>query len=106
MKQRTQLFLNDGNYMNLRDEYLAENLQWIVEYEATQGHDKVLMSAHNGHIEKTSATMAGYQSMGHYLSEQYKDHYFAIGTDFVKIHSRHKMGLVHERNIRLSIIML
>ncbi|WBF58161.1 erythromycin esterase family protein [Lysinibacillus sp. JK80] len=84
MKQRTQLFLNDGNYMNLRDEYLAENLQWIVEYEATQGHDKVLMSAHNGHIEKTSATMAGYQSMGHYLSEIYKDQYFAIGTDFVK----------------------
>ncbi|WP_155593350.1 erythromycin esterase family protein [Lysinibacillus cavernae] len=84
MKQRTQLFLNDDNYMNLRDEYLAENLQWIVEYEATQGHDKVLMSAHNGHIEKTSATMAGYQSMGHYLNEQYKDQYFAIGTDFVK----------------------
>ena len=84
MKRRTQLFLNDGNYMNLRDEYLAENLQWIVEYEATQGHDKVLMSAHNGHIEKTSATMAGYQSMGHYLSEIYKDQYFAIGTDFVK----------------------
>ncbi|MEK5488772.1 MULTISPECIES: erythromycin esterase family protein [Lysinibacillus] len=83
MKQRTQLFVNDGNYMNLRDEYLAENLQWIVEYEATQGHDKVLMSAHNGHIEKTSASMAGYQSMGQYLNEQYKEHYFAIGTDFV-----------------------
>lgn len=83
MMQRTQLFVNDGNYMNLRDEYLAENLQWIVEYEATQGHDKVLMSAHNGHIEKTSASMAGYQSMGQYLNEQYKEHYFAIGTDFV-----------------------
>lgn len=84
MKQRTQLFLNDGNYMNLRDEYLAENLQWIVEYEAKKGHDKVFMSAHNGHIEKTSATMAEYQSMGQYLNEQYKDQYFAIGTDFVK----------------------
>ncbi len=84
MKQRTQLFLNDGNYMNLRDQYLAENLQWIVEYEATQGHNKVLMSAHNGHIEKTSASMAGYQSMGQYLNEHFKDQYFAIGTDFVK----------------------
>ncbi len=48
MKQRTQLFLNDSDYMNLRDKYLAENLQWIVEFEATQGHSKVLMSAHNG----------------------------------------------------------
>lgn len=84
MKQHTQLFLNDDNYMNLRDQYLAENLQWIVEYEATQGHNKVLMSAHNGHIEKTSASMAGYQSMGQYLNEHFKDQYFAIGTDFVK----------------------
>lgn len=84
LKQRTQLFLNDGNYMNLRDEYLAKNLQWIVDFEATKGRDKVLMSGHNGHIEKTSATMASYKSMGQYLNEQYKDQYFAIGTDFVK----------------------
>jgi len=83
MKQRTQLFLNDSDYMNLRDKYLANNLQWIVEFEAAQGHDKVLMSAHNGHIEKTSANMAGYTSMGQYLDEEYKDAYFAIGTDFV-----------------------
>lgn len=84
MKQRTQLFLNDSDYMNLRDKYLAENLQWIVEFEATQGHSKVLMSAHNGHIEKTSANAAGYKSMGQYLEEMYQDDYFAIGTDFVK----------------------
>ncbi|MDC6269573.1 erythromycin esterase family protein [Lysinibacillus fusiformis] len=84
LKQRTQLFLNDGNYMNLRDEYLAQNLQWIVDFEATKGHDKVLMSGHNGHIDKTSATMAGYKSMGQYLNEHYKNQYFAIGTDFVK----------------------
>ncbi|MGC7928905.1 erythromycin esterase family protein [Lysinibacillus sp. VIII_CA] len=83
LKQRTQLFLNDGNYMNLRDEYLAQNLQWIVDFETTKGHDKVLMSGHNGHIDKTSATMAGYKSMGQYLNEYYKDQYFAIGTDFV-----------------------
>ncbi|MEY9971138.1 erythromycin esterase [Lysinibacillus sp. RC46] len=83
IKQRTQLFLNDSNYMSLRDEYLANNLQWIVDFEAAQGHDKVLMSAHNGHIEKTSANMAGYKSMGQYLDEVYKDAYYAIGTDFV-----------------------
>ncbi|QDQ00939.1 erythromycin esterase family protein [Lysinibacillus fusiformis] len=82
MKQRTQLFLNDSDYMDLRDEYLANNLQWIVEYEAGRGHDKVLMSAHNGHIEKTSASMAGYKSMGQYLNELYGEAYFAIGTDF------------------------
>lgn len=83
IKQRTQLFLNDSNYMSLRDEYLAKNLQWIVDFEAAQGHDKVLISAHNGHIEKTSANTAGYKSMGQHLDEVYEDAYFAIGTDFV-----------------------
>ncbi|MCH7322952.1 erythromycin esterase family protein [Solibacillus sp. MA9] len=83
MKQRTQLFLNDSEYATLRDQYLAENLQWIVEFEAGRGHDKVLISAHNGHIEKTSASLAGYKAMGDYLDEIYGDAYFAIGTDFI-----------------------
>lgn len=83
MKQRTELFLNEGNYQHLRDQYLAENLQWIVEFEAARGHDKVLFSGHNGHIEKTSASLAGYKSMGSYLDELYGSRYFAIGTDLM-----------------------
>ncbi|MEG0470861.1 MAG: erythromycin esterase family protein [Solibacillus sp.] len=83
MKQRTQLFLNDSNYAHLRDQYLAENLQWIVDFEAARGHEKVLISAHNGHIEKTSASLAGYKAMGDYLDEIYGEEYFAIGTDFI-----------------------
>ena len=71
MKQRTQLFLNEGDYTQLRDQYLADNLQWIVEFEAARGHDKVFISGHNGHIEKTSASLAGYKSMGNYLDELY-----------------------------------
>lgn len=83
MKQRTQLFLNNSEYADLRDQYLADNLQWIVDFEAKRGHDKVLISAHNGHIEKTSASLAGYKAMGHYLDEVYGEAYFAIGTDFI-----------------------
>ena len=83
MKQRTQLFLNEGNYTKLRDQYLADNLQWIVEFEAARGHDKIFISGHNGHIEKTSASLAGYKSMGNYLDELYGEEYFAIGTDFI-----------------------
>lgn len=83
MKQRTELFLNEGNYQQLRDQYLAENLQWIAEFEAAHGHDKVLFSGHNGHIEKTSASLAGYKSMGSYLDELYGSRYFAIGTDLI-----------------------
>lgn len=81
MKQRTTLFLNDGDYLQLRDQYLADNLQWIVEVEEARGHDKVLFSGHNGHVEKTSASLAGYKSMGSYLDELYGSKYFAIGTD-------------------------
>ncbi|ATP42492.1 succinoglycan biosynthesis [Solibacillus sp. R5-41] len=83
MKQRTQLFLNDSDYAQLRDQYLADNLKWIVDFEAARGHDKVLISAHNGHIEKTSASLAGYKAMGDYLDEIYGEEYFAIGTDFI-----------------------
>ncbi|MEQ6354775.1 erythromycin esterase family protein [Lysinibacillus sp. M3] len=102
MKQRTQLFLSDSNYANLRDEFLANNLQWIVDFEGARGHDKVLMSAHNGHIEKTSANLAGYKSMGQYLDEVYKDAYFAIGTDFVKntFQAQNESGVRKEYTIK------
>lgn len=83
MKQRTELFLNEGDYQKLRDRYLAENLQWISEFEAARGHDKVFFSGHNGHIEKTSASLTGYKSMGSYLDELYGPKYFAIGTDLM-----------------------
>ncbi|WP_019639196.1 erythromycin esterase family protein [Paenibacillus fonticola] len=82
MRQRTSLLGNDKQYTMLRDEYLAENVKWIVEFEAQRGHDKLFISAHNGHIEKTSAAF-GYKSMGDYLDEMYGNHYFAIGTDFI-----------------------
>lgn len=83
MKQRTQLLLNNEEYAKLRDQYLADNLRWISEFEETHGRDKVFISAHNGHIEKTSASVGG-KSMGDYLDEGFGSEYFAIGTDFVK----------------------
>ncbi len=83
MKQRTQLFLNEENYTHLRDQYLAENLQWIIEFEKERGNDKVFFTGHNGHVEKTSASPAGYKSMGNYLDEVFGTKYFAIGTDFL-----------------------
>lgn len=92
MKQRTQLFLNEGDYTKLRDQYLADNLQWIVEFEVARGHDKIFLTGHNGHIEKTSASLAGYKSMGHYLDELYGEEYYAIGTDFIKSEFQAKNG--------------
>ncbi|MEI4770875.1 erythromycin esterase family protein [Psychrobacillus sp. FJAT-51614] len=99
MKQRTQLFLNEGDYTKLRDQYLSDNLQWIVEFEAERGHDKIFITGHNGHIEKTSASLAGYKSMGNYLDELYGEEYFAIGTDFISSEFQAKNGSSGERQI-------
>ncbi|SER34146.1 erythromycin esterase [Gracilibacillus ureilyticus] len=98
MKQRTELFLTN-NYSQLRDQYLAENLKWIVDYERSRGHEKVLVSGHNGHIEKTSANAAGYKSMGNYLDELYGSEYFAIGTDFLESEFQAKNGNTGKREV-------
>src|SRR5690606_15146585 len=92
LKQRTNLFLHEGNYSQLRDQYLADNLQWIVDFESERGHDKIFITAHNGHIEKTSASLAGYKSMGNYVDEIYGENYFAIGTDFISSEFQAKSG--------------
>ncbi len=65
------------------DQYLAEKVSWILDYEKNQGRGKVLIAGHNGHIEK-SAAAAQYRSMGSWLSEQYAAQYFAIGTEFLE----------------------
>lgn len=65
--------------MSMRDKYMAENVQWIQEYEAKLGRSQIFISGHNGHI---SFSMPTYENMGYNLKEHYKDSYFAIGTDF------------------------
>lgn len=98
LKQRTQLFLNEGEYTQLRDQYLTDNLQWIIDYEAARGNEKVFINGHNGHIEKTSASLAGYKSMGNYLDERYGEEYFAIGSDFIKSKFQSKNGSGERKN--------
>ena len=67
--------------ISMRDKYMAENVQWIQEYEESLGHSQVFISGHNGHISYSIPT---YMNMGYNLKEHYKDSYFAIGTDFYK----------------------
>ena len=55
------------------------------------------ITGHNGHIEKTSASLAGYKSMGHYLDELYGEEYFAIGTDFIQSEFQASNGKSGER---------
>lgn len=81
--QRVDLSLHEDEYANRRDEYLAENLAWIMDHVEPQGRDKVFVSGHNGHIDKTSSAF-GYKAMGDHLDEKYGDAYFAIGTESVR----------------------
>ena len=63
----------------VRDKYMAENVQWIQEYEEGLGRSQVFISGHDGHIAFSIPT---YVNMGHNLHEHYNSAYFAIGTDF------------------------
>src|SRR5699024_7230730 len=57
-----------------------DDIPILKDFVEPQGHDKVFVTGHNGHIEKTSAAF-GYKSMGDYLDETFGDSYFAIGTE-------------------------
>jgi erythromycin esterase len=83
IEQNATLRSGSVNYSQQRDQYMAEKVSWIVDYEQSQGRGKVLIAGHDGHIEK-SAAAAAYRSMGSRLSEQYGEKYFAIGTEFIE----------------------
>ncbi len=68
------------NAAELRDKFMAENVQWIFEIEKADGRERIFLTAHNSHIAKWGS----YNSMGKILSENSKNGYYAIGTDFYK----------------------
>jgi erythromycin esterase len=81
IEQNATLRGTEVNYSQARDQYMAEKVTWILNYEQRQGRGKLFLAGHNGHVEK-SAAAAQYRSMGSRLSEQYGDAYFTIGTEF------------------------
>ena len=80
-----------GNAMNsieqgiaLRDKYMADNVCWVLTQEALRGHNRIFISAHNGHIQRHNTYSSAGNAMGHLLADQFGDNYFAIGTDFYR----------------------
>ena len=63
---------------DLRDKYLAENVEWIYNYT---NHSKMMIWAHNAHIGKSDGS-DGHMRMGNLLSKSLKDNYYAMGFDF------------------------
>ena len=65
--------------MDLRDKFMAENVQWIVDQENKRDLNcTVMISGHNSHIGKWN----GVVSLGSELENHYGDSYYCIGTDF------------------------
>ena len=67
----------DG-YNDRRDYYMAQNIVWLLNNEKPGA--KVIVWAHNGHIEKNFS--ANFGTMGYYLSEYLGNKYYALGFEF------------------------
>jgi erythromycin esterase len=59
-----------------RDKCMTENVEWILDHEGP--NSKIVLWAHNGHMNKLSTWMGGY------LKISLKDQYYALGFDFNK----------------------
>ncbi len=70
------------DFNTLRDRYMAENVEAIQKIEAEIGSGKIVISAHDGHIERVNPI---YTSMGVLLSQDLGNDYYAIGTDVWKL---------------------
>ena len=67
------------NPQDIRDQYMAENVKWILDYEGAES--KIMIWAHNAHVSKNGNL---FKRMGNHLKEFFKDQYYVIGFDFNK----------------------
>lgn len=77
--QNATIQAGEVDYNTARDSYMAEKVGTILEL-AEGG--RVLISGHNGHIQKVSSN-ASYTCMGELLASAYGEAYYTIGTDFI-----------------------
>lgn len=74
-----QVVLNtDGS--TLRDKFMAENVQWILQQEQQIGYERIFVSGHNSHVAKWGS----FDSMGKLLSNEADNGYYVIGSDFYR----------------------
>lgn len=72
--------LTDSDGSTLRDKFMAENVQWILQQEQKLGYERIFVSGHNSHVAKWGS----FDSMGKLLSNKIENSYYAIGTDFYR----------------------
>ena len=91
---------SDESYYTLRDGDMAGNIEDILDVEKKIGSGKIVIAAHDGHISKVGN---GYTSMGAVLSNNLKDAYYSIGTDFWKVTDNIKVLEKQKRSIQSFI---
>ncbi len=69
-------------YADVRDQYMAENVKWILDREEQVYGTKLMIAGHNGHVARV--VNSAYTNMGSYLAKEFGDAYYVIGTDFYK----------------------
>lgn len=69
---------SDGS--TLRDQFMAENVLWILQQEQQNTHESIFVTGHNSHVAKWGS----FDSMGKLLSKEASNGYYVIGTDFYK----------------------
>ncbi len=68
--------INEIESFNYRDSYMAENSNWIYNFE---GKRKMILLAHAGHIGNSNSLET---QMGYHLKKTHQDKYYAIGLFF------------------------
>ena len=82
VRQAAETWLSKENSSVLRDRDMEENVKKILEIEQKIGSGKLVISAHDGHIQKENPI---YNSMGVLLTKDFGGAYYAIGTDVWKV---------------------
>ena len=91
-----QTLTNDDG-ATLRDQFMAENVQWILQQEQRNGHEKIFVTGHNSHVAKWGS----FDSMGKLLSKDAAYGYYVIGTDFYKTHCNMPTRSPEKRTIQV-----
>ena len=82
VRQAAETWLSKEDSSVLRDRDMEENVKKILEIEQKIGSGKLVISAHDGHIQKENPI---YNSMGVLLTKDFGGAYYAIGTDVWKV---------------------
>lgn len=82
VRQAAETWLSKEDSSVLRDRDMEENVKKILEMEQKIGSGKLVISAHDGHIQKENPI---YNSMGVLLTKDFGEAYYAIGTDVWKV---------------------